>query len=74
MNSDGSGQTNLSNNSANDQQPAWSPDRTKILFTSIRDGNTPLTRADEDSIVVARLLIENGANTDGIDLSWMDNQ
>jgi len=33
MNSDGSGQRNLTNNSAGDSQPAWSPDGTKIAFT-----------------------------------------
>ena len=38
MNSDGTGQTRLTNNSAWDTAPAWSPDGTMILFTSLRDG------------------------------------
>ena len=38
MNTDGSNQTNLTNNPA-DQFPAWSPDSTKIAFCSIRDGD-----------------------------------
>jgi Tol biopolymer transport system component len=37
MNPDGSDQTNLSNNPATDQSPAWSPDGTQIAFYSTRD-------------------------------------
>ena len=37
------------------------------------DGETPLHRAAWDnSLDVARLLIEHDANTEGIDLSWMN--
>ena len=40
MNADGSGQTNLTNNpSAGDDVFTWSPDGTRIAFTSLRDGN-----------------------------------
>ena len=38
MNADGSGQTNLTNNSAFDGAPAWSPDGTRIAFHSNRNG------------------------------------
>jgi Tol biopolymer transport system component len=38
MNADGTGQTNLTNNAAGDLAPAWSPDGTKLVFTSFRDG------------------------------------
>jgi Tol biopolymer transport system component len=38
MNSDGTGQTRLTNNQANDIHPALSPDGKKIAFASDRDG------------------------------------
>jgi Tol biopolymer transport system component len=37
MNSDGTATTRLTNNPANDLQPAWSPDGKKIAFVSTRD-------------------------------------
>lgn len=40
MNADGTGVTQLTNNSATDFDPAWSPDGTKIAFSSSRDGNS----------------------------------
>jgi len=43
MNSDGSGQTNLTNNpDSGDSEPAWSPDGSRILFVSARDGNSEI--------------------------------
>ena len=39
MNSDGSDQTRLTNHSANDSNPAWSPGGAKIAFDSFRDGD-----------------------------------
>ena len=38
-------------------------------------GQTPLSMTQHSNAVdIAKLLIENGANTTGIDLSWMENQ
>jgi hypothetical protein len=39
MNADGSNVTRLTNDAANDLEPVWSPDGTKILFSSDRDGD-----------------------------------
>ncbi len=39
MNADGSGQTRLTHTNADERWPAWSPDSTRITFSSLRDGN-----------------------------------
>ena len=39
MNATGSGQTRLTNNTADDLYPSFSADGSKIAFTSYRDGN-----------------------------------
>ena len=40
MNADGSDQTQLTNVAGGNDEAAWSPDGTKIAFTSRRDGDT----------------------------------
>lgn len=55
MNSDGSGVVNLTNNTANDYRPTWSPDGKFIAFYTDRDGNEELYMMNIDSGEVARL-------------------
>ena len=55
MNVDGSNQTNLTNNSAHDGFPAWSPDGTQIVFESNRDGNAEVYLMNVDGSGLTRL-------------------
>ncbi len=55
MNVDGSGQTRLTNNSAIDARPAWSPDGKRISFQSTRDGNVEIYVMNADGSGQTRL-------------------
>ena len=46
---DGSGLVNLTNNPAHDASPTWSPDSTRIAFTTNRDGNAEIYVMDVNS-------------------------
>jgi TolB protein len=48
MNSDGSNQTNISNNPTYNVSPSWSPDGKKIVFVSKRDGNREIYIMNSD--------------------------
>ena len=64
MDADGSNQENLTNSPANDSQPDWSPDGTKIAFVSFRDGGrTQIHVMDADGKNAIRL-------TDGVGEKW----
>jgi len=55
MNTDGSGQTNLTNNPAGDYYPYWSLDRKKIAFSTWRDGNPEIYVMNLDGSELTRL-------------------
>jgi Tol biopolymer transport system component len=55
MNPDGSGVTRLTNNLADDKQPACSPDGKQIAFVSDRDGNNEIYTMNADGSGVTRL-------------------
>ena len=55
MTADGSNQTRLTDNSANDSSPAWSPDGKKIAFASDRDGNFEIYVMNADGSDQTRL-------------------
>ena len=48
MDTDGSNQTNLTNNPSADMYPAWSPDDSKIAFESNRNGKWDIFVMDAD--------------------------
>ena len=49
MNADGSGQTRLTRTDAREDSPSWSPDGSRIAFTSNRDGNTGIYVMNKES-------------------------
>ena len=59
MNVDGSEQTNLTNNPAQDFDPDWSPDG-RIVFTSNRDGAVELYTIDADAANLRQLTDTSG--------------
>ncbi len=67
MNADGTGQTQISNGAANDQNPFWSPDGTKIAFTSGAAGAAQIWTMNADG--TGRTNVSNNAFND-YDPSW----
>ena len=64
MNTDGSGQTRLTFNSAVDANPALSPDRSRIAFTSYRNGNAEIYLMNADGSNPIRLTNNAGVDDD----------
>ena len=67
MNPDGSNQTNLTNNSADDYDPAWSPDGTEIAFVSDRTGKSQIFVMNADGSNPMQLTFDL---SDPYGLSW----
>ncbi len=67
MNADGSAQVNLTQNSAVDEDPWWSPDGSEISFRSMRAGQSDLWTMDADGKNVKR--VTNDGAVDG-QLRW----
>ena len=55
MHADGSAQTNLTRHADDDFLPTWSPDGTRIAFTSRRDGNDEIYVMNPDGSGQTRL-------------------
>ena len=55
MDANGSNQTRLTNNAAEDFSPAWSADGTRIAFTSFRDGNYEIYTMNGDGTSPTRV-------------------
>ena len=63
MNADGSGRTALTSDSASDASPRWSPDGTRITFSSDRDGDSDIYTMDADGSEVVQ--VTNWPNDEG---------
>ena len=67
MNIDGSGLIRLTDNSADDDNPFFSPDGSKIVFTSYRDGNQEIYIMNEDGSEQQRLTYNSASDYWGWD-------
>jgi len=55
INVNGTGETRLTTDTTNEAQPAWSPDSTRIAFTTDRDGNNEVYLMNADGTGITRL-------------------
>lgn len=60
VNADGTGETNLTNDPADDTEPAWSPDGSRIAFSTNRDGNYEIYTMSADGSGLVRLTHDPG--------------
>lgn len=70
MNGDGSEQTNVSHNPANDDKPVWSLDGSKLAFISDRDNRTELYVMDRDGNNLHRI---TNLNSTILNPAWSPN-
>jgi uncharacterized repeat protein (TIGR03803 family) len=80
MNADGSGVTNLTNNPSQDDNPAWSPDGTRIAFDSDRSGSTEIFLMNADGSGATSLTSDYSIDTgpawspDGARIAFASNR
>ncbi len=72
INADGSGRTNLTNNSASDWWPTWSGNGHQLAFVSDRDGNWEIYKMNADGSGQTRLT--NNSNADNSPNWSLDGQ
>jgi PKD repeat protein len=71
---------NLTNNGANDAEPAWSPDGSQIAFISDRDGNYEIYVLDISDLSVTRLTndgetdVQPAWSPDGSQIAFVSNR
>lgn len=70
MNADGNFPVNITNNAADDVDPAWSPDGTKVAFASNRDGDNEIYVTNGDGTGVVKL---TSNSADDRDPAWSPN-
>lgn len=62
MDVDGAGQTRLTENTAEDYSPAWSPDGSRLAFVSTRDGNAEIYVMNVDGTGQSRLTTNSASD------------
>jgi Tol biopolymer transport system component len=67
MNADGSGQMRLTNNTADDEDPNWSPDASRFAFISMRDGHYEIYVMNADGSSQTRV---TNTTENAIDPDW----
>jgi hypothetical protein len=80
MTANGADPVRLTNNSARDESPAWSPDGLKIAFVSTRDGNREIYVMNVDGTNQTRLTTNSAEDNhpdwspDGTQIAFMSNR
>jgi dipeptidyl aminopeptidase/acylaminoacyl peptidase len=73
MNPDGSGQTNLTNDPAEDTDPVWSPDGTRIAFVKASEGHRNIYVMNADGSGQTNLTpgpVTTGQANEGTNPTW----
>ena len=70
MNANGSSQTRLTNDTATDNWPSWSPDGAKIAFYSVRDGDSEIYVMNADGSSPTKLTLNTVGDWDP---AWSPN-